>query len=163
MVLRTRMFATILGTGLGAGVGRFVGGKFSKGIEEIRAAHPDWTDEEVKNEYKRLKARAKSTGTAYGAAIGSKSRTLGGAALGGLIGRNVIKPKEEYIESKMSNNPNLSRREAELMYEKYMDRKEQQGALIGGALGFLGGRAYDNQMNKLTKGGLYKIKNRIKV
>ena len=148
VVLRTKSFASVLGTGLGAGVGRYLGGKFSKDIETIRAENPDWTEKEVKNEYKRLRSRDKSKGMAYGAAIGSKSRTLGGAALGGVLGRSLIKSKDQYIESKMALDPSLSRRDAELMYERYLDRKEKQGATIGAVAGFLGGRAYDKFKKK---------------
>lgn len=139
----SKMFASYLGAGAGAIGGRWLGGKMSQSLESIRSEHPTWSEEEVRAEQKRLKKKFKSRGMAYGAAIGSKSRTLGGAALGGVIGRIPFKSKENFIESRMALNPKLTRREAELMWERNQDRNEQRGAAIGAALGFVGGRAYD--------------------
>ena len=134
MRIRTKLFASLLtttiGAGIGGSIGRMAGGFLAKSEEQIRAEHPEWTKEEVRNEYRRLVEKAKRHSAAYGFALGSQNNILTSAALGGATGRFVIEPERKYIEAV---NPTITRRQAELMYEKEKDSREALGAFIGGA------------------------------
>lgn len=137
MRIRTKLFASLLtttiGAGIGGSIGRMAGGFLAKSEEQIRAEHPEWTKEEVRNEYRRLVEKAKRHSAAYGFALGSQNNILTSAALGGATGRFVIEPERKYIERVIAVDPTITRRQAELMYEKEKDSREALGAFIGGA------------------------------
>lgn len=141
MKIKTRLFSSLISSAIGAGVGsaigRMSGGFFTKSEEQIRAEHPEWTKDEVKNEYRRLVHKARRHSAAYGFALGSRNGILTTAALGGAAGRIFIEPEQKYINKIRANDPAITRREAELMYEKEKDNKEAVGALIGGFGGLL--------------------------